>query len=303
MALQLAFLGMGGIGRAMSKNLALQGNLKAPIIIWNRTLARAIDHSNQVGSNALVAESIQEAVFKSDIIWSSLGSQEAVLQCFDTILKENVKGKLFVECSTITPEVTDDLSQRVIEAGAEFVAMPVFGEPSMANAALLTCLPAGPAEPVKRVLPFLMGVVCRAVIDLSGEPPGTASHLKLVGNVLILQMIESVAEAHVLAEKTNLAAKHVHSMISSVFPGPFAIYSNRMTSGNYCAPEPLIAIGMIKEVADHVNNLAKQSGTELGAYKIACRHVDMAKKHAGVAGDVAGIYGAVRVESGLSFEN
>jgi hypothetical protein len=36
--------------------------------------------------------------------------------------------------------------------------MTVFGEPSMANAAILTCLPAGAAESVRRVLPYLKGV-------------------------------------------------------------------------------------------------------------------------------------------------
>lgn len=40
------------------------------------------------------------------------------------ILRENVKEKLFVECSTITPEATNKLARRVLNAGGEFVAMP-----------------------------------------------------------------------------------------------------------------------------------------------------------------------------------
>ena len=80
---------------------------------------------------------------------------------------------------------------------------------------------------------FDLSRIGRSVIDLSGELPGTASHLKVIGNVLIVQMIESVAEAHVLAEKTGMAAKHLHEVITSVFPGPFAIYSKRMSSGAY----------------------------------------------------------------------
>jgi 3-hydroxyisobutyrate dehydrogenase-like beta-hydroxyacid dehydrogenase len=68
---------------------------------------------------------------------------------------------------------------------------------------------------------------------LGGELPGVASHTKIIGNVLIVQMIESVAEAHVLAEKTGLKAENLHQVITSVFPGPFAIYSARMMSGKY----------------------------------------------------------------------
>jgi hypothetical protein len=42
---------------------------------------------------------------------------------------------------------------------------------------------------------------------------------------------------------------------------------------------------------------------ELGAFKVAKKHMETVEKHAGAQGDVAGIYGAVRVESGLNFEN
>ena len=35
---------------------------------------------------------------------------------------------------------------------------PVFGEPTMAEDGLLTCVPAGKAEAVDRIRPFLTGV-------------------------------------------------------------------------------------------------------------------------------------------------
>jgi hypothetical protein len=40
------------------------------------------------------------------------------------ILREDIKGKLFVECSTITSEAMDKLARRVLNAGGEFVALP-----------------------------------------------------------------------------------------------------------------------------------------------------------------------------------
>ncbi|KAM3069218.1 hypothetical protein ACMFMG_010735 [Clarireedia jacksonii] len=235
---QMAYLGMGSIGQAMSKNLAKNGNLSKPLILWNRTHSKAIAHSETIGHSIAVPE-ICDAVSGADIIWSCFSGQTAVLESFEKILKSNIdlKGKLFLECSTITPEATNELAKRIISAGGEFVAMPVFGEPSMAAAAILTCLPAGEASSVQRILPYLNGVISKSVIDLSGSPPGTASHLKLIGNVLIVQMIESVSEAHVLAEKTKLKAEYLHQVITSVFPGPFAIYSHRMSSGDYYKKE------------------------------------------------------------------
>jgi hypothetical protein len=65
----------------------------------------------------------------------------------------------------------------------------------------------------------------------------------------------------------------------------------------------VIAIGTATAVTDHVMSLAEQSGTKLGAFEVASRHMEMVEKYAGAKGDIAGIYGAVRVESGLKFEN
>jgi 3-hydroxyisobutyrate dehydrogenase-like beta-hydroxyacid dehydrogenase len=58
------------------------------------------------------------------MVWSFLADEDAVLEMFDTILREDIKGKLFVECSTITSEATNKLARRVLNAGGEFVAMP-----------------------------------------------------------------------------------------------------------------------------------------------------------------------------------
>lgn len=73
----------------------------------------------------------------------------------------------------------------------------------------------------------------RAVVDLSSEEPGTASHLKSICNVIIVSLIEAVAEAHVLAEKTGLKTECLQNALTTVWGGPYGIYSDRMSSGDY----------------------------------------------------------------------
>jgi hypothetical protein len=126
----------------------------------------------------------------------------------------------------------------------------VFGEPGLAEKGLLVCVPVGEPEDVKKVLPYTTGVyvlvfvwgyiyiltchsVGRAVIDLSGEPLHKATLLKLIGNVFIIAMMETVAEGHVMAEKTGLGHGPLQQMIKAIFPSPCAIYSDRMVSGGY----------------------------------------------------------------------
>ena len=53
-----------------------------------------------------------------------LGDDAAVDSTVDEMLKENVKGKLIVDCSTVHPDTTNGLEKRITEKGAEFVGMP-----------------------------------------------------------------------------------------------------------------------------------------------------------------------------------
>ena len=46
-------------------------------------------------------------------------------------------------------------------------------------------------------------------------------------------MIETVAEGLVLAEKSELGQENLHKFIEAIFPGPHALYSRRMISGDY----------------------------------------------------------------------
>lgn len=60
-----------------------------------------------------------------------------------------------------------------------------------------------------------------------------------------------------------------------------------------------MARGLISEVL----SLAAECGTSLKAYEVAAQHMAMVEAHAGLTGDISGIYGAIRQESGLRFEN
>ena len=46
-------------------------------------------------------------------------------------------------------------------------------------------------------------------------------------------MIETVAETHVLAEKSGLSVSNLQKAIAVLFGGPYKIYSDRMASGDY----------------------------------------------------------------------
>jgi len=147
-------------------------------------------------------------------------------------------------------------------------------------------------------------VMGRAIIDFSDQSPGKATLLKIVGNTFVLNMVESLSEGHVLAEKSGLGTDNLHQFISALFPGPYAAYSTRMTTGDYYKrEEPLFAVDLARKDARHAMALAKSNGIRLGDVEVADRHLKDVKDHMGERGDISSIYGAVRKEAGLKFEN
>ncbi|KAK0118236.1 hypothetical protein ONS95_012539 [Cadophora gregata] len=305
MAPQVAWIGLGNMGRGMCKNLVEKGPLDKPLIIFNRTEKRATDLSKSLPSGkSTVSSSIEDLVSKSDIVFTCVGDDAAINSTIDTAVKAGVKGKLFVDCSTVHPETSEGLAKKVTEAGGEFVACPVFGAPAMADNGQLVCVLAGPKESVEKVKPYTKGVIGRANVDFGGQAVGKATTLKIIGNTFILNMVETLSEGHVLAEKSGLGTENLHQFIETMFPGPYTAYSTRMLSGDYHKrEEPLFAVDLARKDARHAQALAKAAGTRLKDVEIADVHLAQVKAHKGETGDIAAIYGAVRQEAGLPFEN
>jgi 3-hydroxyisobutyrate dehydrogenase-like beta-hydroxyacid dehydrogenase len=174
----------------------------------------------------------------------------------------------------------------------------------MADSGSLVCVPAGAASSVQKVIPYTKGVTARAIIDYSGQPSGNSTLLKIIGNTFILNMNEVLSEGHVLAEKTGLGSENLHTFIETLFAGPYAGYSSRMMAGDYYQrEEPLFHIDLARKDARHALELAEKTGCSVPALKVANEHLKAVKEHSGDKGDIPGIYGAVRQESGLKFEN
>lgn len=289
----------------MCKNLQAKGNLDKPLLVYNRTKQRADDLCQSFPSGkATVASTVGEAVSQADIIFTCVGDDKAINATIDEALKGSVQGKVFVDCSTVHPDTTEGLAKKITAAGGEFVACPVFGAPAMADAGQLVCVLAGPKESVEKVKPYTQGVIGRAIVDFSGQSVGKASLLKVIGNTFVVNMVETLSEGHVLAEKSGLGCDNLHQFIETMFPGPYAAYSTRMLTGDYYKrEEPLFAVDLARKDAGHAMSLAKAAGTQLRDVEVADSHMAVVKEHMGVRGDISSIYGAVRKLNGLKFEN
>lgn len=174
----------------------------------------------------------------------------------------------------------------------------------MADAGQLVCVIAGPKDSVQKMLPYTKGVIARANIDFTGQPYSNALKMKIIGNTFIINMVETLSEGHTLAEKSGLGSESLQQFIENLFPGPYTAYSKRLMTGDYYnRDEPLFAADLARKDARHAMDLAKTNGVRMKALEVADAHLGDVQKKMGAKGDIAGIYGAVRQEADLEFEN
>ncbi|KAI1170468.1 NAD binding domain of 6-phosphogluconate dehydrogenase-domain-containing protein [Nemania sp. FL0916] len=300
MAPQLMFIGLGNMGRAMSKNLVEKGNLDKPLILYNRTKKRAEDLAASLPAGKTeVVSSIAEGVKKADIIFNIVSNDAAVKEAVSAILESDVTGKVVVDCSTIHPDTTKQVAADLAAKGAEFVASPVFGAPAMADAGKLIFVPAGTKSAIDRLRPYFTGVMGRAEIPFDDRAPETALQLKLLGNSFILNMVTVLGEGLTLGEKSGVGVEPVKQFVDLLFGGVHSAYAARMVDGVYWKmDEPLFSADNARKDAGHAINMAAAVGVDLKLAKLGDSYLQTVADHAGGSkGDIAGIYGAVRKQS------
>ncbi|KAJ6444228.1 6-phosphogluconate dehydrogenase [Purpureocillium lavendulum] len=309
MAPTLLWVGVGNMGRGMCKNIVEKGQLTSPLLLFNRFTQRAVDLSRESPEVKVEpVDSLAAAVPRANVIFTCVANDAAVRELYDTMLGGGggglVRRKLFIECSTIHPETTEPLASQVLARGGEFVAAPVFGAPDAAEAGQLISVLAGPKTSIDGARPWFKGVMAGGQIDLVDEPCGKATTLKFLGNTFIFNMVEQLAEAHVVAEKSGLGTGAVHQLVDALFPGWYRATSTRMLTGDYHKrEEPLFAVDNASKDARHAKAFAEAAGAELKMLEVVDAQFTKVKEHRGEAGDMVAVYGDARQDAGLEFEN
>lgn len=284
-------------------NIARKANLTHPIIVYDMNPERTQDFSTRV-SHTVVVQSIVEATSLADTICYSVPDDRASLSVLSEILRADVKGKLVVDFGTNHPDTTNQEACLVQQRGGHFVACPVFGVPARAQAGDLITVLSGSAPAVQQVQKFTKGVIGDREIPLAGEDPGRATQLKVLGNSLILSMVEALAEAFVVAEKCGLGTLALLRMVELMFPGPFVAYATRFQTGDYYQHDPpIFSVDLARKDARHAQSIAHEAGVTMKNVELADSYLRVEQDARGSSGELAGIYGAKRLEAGLAYKN
>jgi 3-hydroxyisobutyrate dehydrogenase len=201
--MKVAVAGIGAMGAAVAARLIEMGH---EVAVWNRTPQKARPLAD---AGAKVAASPAELAAACEAVITLLtdgAAIDAVYSGPNGLLSGNVKGKLFIEMSTVAPKVETDLAPKVRAKGAALVECPVGGSTTPARTGkLLGLMGAEPAD-AARARP-LLEQLCRKVEHCG--PVGAGSAMKLAINLPLMVAWQAYGEAFSIARSVGWEPKRL----------------------------------------------------------------------------------------------
>jgi 3-hydroxyisobutyrate dehydrogenase-like beta-hydroxyacid dehydrogenase len=254
--MKIAFIGLGGMGSAMARNLIKAGH---ETTVFNRTRSR----SEALRSDgARVADTAAEAAQNADAVFTMLSDDSALEENIlgpGKVLHTMPAGAVHISASTISVALSRRLAEAHRQKQQHYVAAPVFGRPDAAAAAKLFVVAAGDAQQIERCRPLFDAISQKTFI--AGAEPPMANVVKLAGNFLITCVIESMAEAFAFARKSHVdASLLLEIMTGTLFPAP--LYKNY---GGMVAAEKFEPAGFKLRLGAKDNRLVLAASEEVAA--------------------------------------
>jgi 3-hydroxyisobutyrate dehydrogenase-like beta-hydroxyacid dehydrogenase len=195
----LGFVGLGAMGASIAGRLLSQGHT---VYGTNRTRSKAAPLIEQ---GLLWRDSPREVAHAADVVFSMV-TDDAALDALtagpDGILAGLAAGKVYVDMSTVGPQFSRALGERVGSRGASMLAAPVSGSVPAAQSGTLAIIVGGDGDAFERVEPLLRGLGS-TVTFVGGNDQ--ALLLKLAINISLAVQMLAFSEGVLLAERGGIA--------------------------------------------------------------------------------------------------
>ena len=218
--MNVGFLGLGTMGRAMAANLIKAGHT---LTVWNRSPAPA---EQLAALGARIAATPAEALAPGVAI-SMLADDSALSGVLtDATLTAAPKGLLHINMATVSVAASKALAEKHRALGHEYIGAPVFGRAEVAAAGQLNIVAGGSEAALAKAEPLFSAMGKRTW--RVGTEPHQAHLLKIGGNFMLATTIELLSEATALMEKGGVDPRaFTEVMTNTLFAAPaFKIYSD-----------------------------------------------------------------------------
>jgi 2-hydroxy-3-oxopropionate reductase len=213
MAEKIGFVGLGIMGKPMSKNLIKAGY---DLTVYDIVPAPV---DEVVAAGAARGTSSKDVASKTDIIITMLPDGpdvEKVVLGPDGVLEGARSGSIVVDMSSISPLVAQKVGAECAKKGVEFLDSPVSGGEPGAIEGTLAIMVGGKKEVFDKVKDIL--AVMGGSVTLTGDV-GAGNYTKLANQIMVAINIAGVSEALVLASKAGLDPEVVFNAVKGGLAG------------------------------------------------------------------------------------
>jgi 2-hydroxy-3-oxopropionate reductase len=211
--MKIGFIGLGIMGKPMSKNL-LKAGYELIVVDRNQAAVKEV-----VAAGAKSAATAKAAAEQADIIITMLPNSPHVKEVVlgeNGVLEGAKKGMTFIDMSSIAPLVSRELAAKLAEKGVEMLDAPVSGGEPKAIDGTMSVMVGGKQEIFDRCYPVMKAMAGSVV--RTGEV-GAGNVTKLANQVIVALNIAAVSEALVLASKAGVEPDLVYQAIRGGLAG------------------------------------------------------------------------------------
>ncbi len=213
----VGFIGLGIMGRGMSRNLLKAG---FPLVVWNRTASRM---TPLVEAGAQPAESPADLAARCGVVItcvSETSDVEAVLFGEQGVVHGAAPGTLVVDMSTISPHATRRMAARLKERGLHMLDAPISGGSEGAANGTLAIMVGGEAGQVARAMPYFQAMG-KTITHVGGH--GAGQMTKLVNQILVVGNALAMSEALLFAQAGGLDLEKALAAVSGGAAGSWML--------------------------------------------------------------------------------
>ena len=211
--MKIGFIGLGAMGRPMSKNLLKAGH---EVHVYDIVPA-AVEEI--VACGAVAEKCNKDVAANTDVVITMLPSSPHVKTAVtgpDGILAGKHEGMILLEMSSIAPLATKEIGKLCEEAGVPMLEAPVSGGVGGAAEGKLSIMCGGKPELFEQLKPILS--VLGSSLRLCGDL-GAGNTTKLVNQHIIAVEIATVAEAFAMGKKAGVEPEVVYNAIHNGYAG------------------------------------------------------------------------------------
>ncbi len=251
--LKIGLIGLGAMGNGMAQSLRRAGY--APGVFDVRMdLAKAFAKDGGTACTSLAELGKACDVVVSVVV--NAAQTEAVLFGVDSCAAAMRPGSVFVMCSTVDPNWSVALEERLAKLGILYIDAPISGGAAKAASGQITMMTAGKPEAYAKAEVFLNAMAAK--VYKLGDSAGAGSKVKIINQLLAGVHIAAAAEAMALGLREGVDPAALYEVITHS-AGNSWMFENRMAHVLAADYTPLSAVDIFVKDLGLVLDMARAS--------------------------------------------